>query len=235
MLASSIRITLSVGIALLVLGTLPAPAGETFTTTTFVETFDAASNEGAWTYGTGNEQILLEGGNPGAYLRDTTLVTFTPKASTSFGVGSPFTGNYAARGVSELGIDLAIASAEGSYSSRTLTLILLNDNGTPADLEDDWGAYHVTQLALPPSGVIGLTESDILQWVPYTIAVPSSSKALPQGWTWISRNYVRTGGSWARLMREVSHVGFLFGDPASLYPLFTWDVALDNPRITSVN
>jgi hypothetical protein len=161
-------------------------------------------------------------------------VTFTPRASTSFGVISDFTGDYAARGVSEVGIDLAVASASGTYTGRTLTLILLNDNGTPFDLGDDWGAYHVTSLSLPPSGVIGLT-TDILQWVSYTIPVPSSSRSLPPGWNWISRNTLRPSGSWGRLMRSVSHVGFEFGDPALLYPLFSWDVAMDNPRITSSN
>lgn len=217
-----------------VLGSIaPLGAVETRVTTTVTETFDTG-NEGAWTFGTGGEQILPDGGNPGAYLRDATLVSFTPRASTSFGVGSAFTGDYAARGVTEVGIDLAVASASGNYTGRTLTLILLNDNGTPSDLTDDWGAYTVTSLPLPPSGVIGLT-ADILQWRAYTIGVPSSAKSLPAGWKWISRNTVRPNGSWGRLMRHVSHVGFEFGDPQLLYPLFSWDVALDNPRITTSN
>jgi hypothetical protein len=116
-----------------------------------------------------------------------------------------------------------------------VTLILLNDNGTPFDLTDDWGAYTVTQLPLPPMGVAGLTgATDILQWVSYDIPVPSQSNTLPAGWSWISRSTLRPAGGWGRLMRDVDHVGFNFGDPAQLYPLFNWDVALDNPRITTV-
>lgn len=209
------------------------PATETRITATTVETFDNGGNEGAWTFGTGNETIEPEGGNPGAYLRDRTLVTFTPRASTSFGAASAFTGDYTARGVTSVGIDLAVASASGNYTGRTLTLILLNDNGTPADLLDDWGAYTVTSLPLPPSGVIGF--ADILQWRSYDIPVPATSRTLPAGWKWISRSTLRPNGSWNRLMRDVDHVGFEFGDPELLYPLFSWDVAMDNPRITTSN
>ncbi|HEX5042618.1 MAG TPA: hypothetical protein VFV75_06910 [Candidatus Polarisedimenticolaceae bacterium] len=208
------------------------PAVDTYTTTTTVETFDAG-NEGGWTFGTGNETIQPDGGNPGAYLRDSTLVTFTPRASTSFGVASAFTGDYAARGVTSVGIDLAVASASGNYTGRTLTLILLNDNGTPDDLSDDWGAYTVTPLDLPPSGVIGFV--DLLQWRSYDVSVPVTSRTLPPRWKWISRNTLRPNGSWGRLMRDVDHVGFEFGDPELRYPLFEWDVAMDNPRITTSN
>lgn len=205
------------------------------TRTTIVETFENGTNEGGWTYGTGNEYFVDQYGNPGRYLRDSHLVTFTPRASTSFGVSSAFTGDYRARGVTSVGIDLAIAAVDGIVTSRRLTLILLSDNGTPYDLSDDWGAYTVTTHPLPPSGVVGLIQSDILQWVSYDIPVPADEAALPDGWVWINKNTPRPGGSWSRLMKHVDHVGFIFGDPAELYPLFNWDVAMDNPRITTVN
>jgi len=212
---------------------LAAPALAVATLTITTETFDNGGNEGAWTFGTGNETIEVEGGNPGAYLRDRTLVSFTPRASTSFGVASAFTGDYMGRGVTSVGIDLAVPNASGNYTGRTLTLILLNDSGTPGNLEDDWGAYTVTSLPLPPPGVIGF--ADILQWRSYDIPVPAGSRTLPAGWRWIARNTVRPNGSWGRLMRDVDHLGFQFGDPELLYPLFSWDVALDNPRITTSN
>jgi hypothetical protein len=205
------------------------------TRSTVVETFDAASNEGGWTFGTGNEFIVEANGNPGFYLRDTSLVTFHPRASTSFGVASAFTGDWRARGVSSIGIDLAIASVNGGVSSRTVSVVLLNDNGTPDDLGDDWGAYTVTSLPVPPVGVIGLAPADdILQWRSYDVAIPSSETRLPEGWTWIFQNQVRPNGAWGRLMRDVDHVGFVLGDLAAIYPLFSWDVAMDNPRITTV-
>jgi hypothetical protein len=224
---AAVAVLLAVGLA--------TPAGAVEVRTTFVETFETGTNEGEWTFGTGNEFFVDMNGNPGRYLRDSSLVTFTPRASTSFGVASAFTGDYRARGVESVGIDLAIASASGNVSSRTLSLILLNDNGTPFDLADDFGAYTVTSLPLPPVGVAGLNSpTDILQWVSYDIPVPSQANSLPAGWSWISRNTLRPSGGWARLVRDVDHLGFIFGDPALLYPLFNWDVALDNPRITTV-
>jgi hypothetical protein len=128
---------------------------------------------------------------------------------------------------------MAIPYVSGTVTGRTVTLILLNDNGTPADLEDDWGAFTVTDLPIPPTGIAGIVPTDILQWRSYDIVVPSQSATLPDGWSWISRNYLRRNGSWSRLMRDVDHVGFIMGNPTVLYPLLAWDVALDNPRITT--
>jgi hypothetical protein len=210
-----------------------AQAAETRVTT--VETFETGTNDGEWTWGTGSEDFVDSDGAHGRYMRENHLVTFTPRASTGFGLPSAFTGNYRTRNVTSVGIDLAIASVDGNVAGRTVTLILLNDNGTPDDLEDDWGAFTVTDSPVPPTGVAGLTgANDILQWTSYDVAIPSQSGKLPDGWTWISRNQIRPNGSWARLMRDVDHVGFIMGDPAQLYPLFVWDVALDNPRITTV-
>jgi hypothetical protein len=145
-----------------------------------------------------------------------------------------FNGDYQDRNVASVGIDMSIASVSGSVTGRNVTLILLNDNGTPEDLQDDWGAFTVTKLPIPLTGVAGLTdENDILQWASYDIPIPSQSNTLPDDWSWISRNYIRRNGSWERLMRDVDHVGFILADPALRYPLLVWDVALDNPRITT--
>jgi hypothetical protein len=211
-----------------------AQAAEVRVTTT--ETFESGtSNEGRWFWGTGYEHFVESNGNPGRYLRDSTLVTYIPRASTSFGVQSVFTGDYQARNVVSVGIDMAIPYVSGNVTGRKVTLILLNDNGTPYDLYDDWGAFTVTNLPIPPTGVAGVMgTNDILQWTSYDIPVPSQSATLPEGWSWISRNYVRRSGSWARLMRDVDHVGFNLGDPSLRYPLLAWDVALDNPRITTI-
>ena len=202
---------------------------------TYTETFESGTNVSGWTWGTGSEDILENDGNPGRYLRENYLVTFTPRASTGFGIQSAFTGDYKSRNVSSVGIDMAIPYVSGTVTGRTVTVILLNDNGTPDNLEDDWGAFKVTDLPIPPTGIAGVVEpSEILQWRSYDIGVASQSQTLPEGWSWISRNYLRRNGSWARLMRDVDHVGFIMGDPAALYPLLAWDVALDNPRITTV-
>ena len=218
--------------ALLLAGSFVGAAQAAEATT--VETFESGTNIGNWSWGTGSETLVIGGDAHGRYLREDHLVTFTPRASTDFGTPSIFTGDYRTRNVSSVGIDLAIPYVSETVTGRTVTLILLNDNGTPADLEDDWGAYTVTDLPIPPTGIAGITEtSDILQWMSYDIPVPSGSNALPEGWSWISRNYQRKSGAWGRLMRDVDHVGFIMGDPALRYPLMSWDVALDNPRVTT--
>jgi hypothetical protein len=148
-----------------------------------------------------------------------------------------FTGDWAARGVTRIGIDLATAWAEANMGTRPITVVLLNDNGTPEDLEDDWGAYYVsTQIAPTPGGVESMAASltGALNWSSYDFEIPSRERRLPPGWGWISRNYARTNGSWARLMRDVSHVAFLYGDLTKLDLVFGYQVALDNPRLTTV-
>ena len=201
---------------------------------TSTETFESGTNTGDWTWGTGSETFVVGTDSYGRYLREDYLVTFTPRASTDFGSQSVFTGDYRARNVAFVGIDMAIPYVSGNVNGRTVTLILLNDNGTPDDLGDDWGAFTDTSLPIPPTGVAGFSPSDILQWRSYDIAVPSQSNTLPEGWSWVSRNYPRKNGGWARLMRDVDYVGFIMGDPAVIYPLTAWDVALDNPRITTI-
>ena len=203
-------------------------AGATDITTT--ETFETGTNIGNWMWGTGSEVILETNGTH--HLREDYLVTYTPRASTDFGGQSFVTGDYRSRNVASVGIDMAIPFVSSDVSTRTVTLILLNDNGTPEDLADDWGAFKVTDMPVPPTGIAGITE--ILLGRSYDIPVPSHANTLPEGWTWTSRNYVRRSGSWARLMRDVDHVGFILGDPAVIYPLLVWDVALDNPRITTI-
>ena len=219
--------------AIVVAGCLAGWANAQTVTTT--ETFETGSNVGNWIWGTGSETFVTGTDSHGRYLREDYLVTFTPRASTDFGVASVFTGDYRSRNVQSVGIDMAIPYVSGTVTGRTVTLILLNDNGTPDDLEDDWGAFTVADLPIPPTGVAGVVgPTDILQWRSYDITIPSQSVTLPEGWSWISRNYLRRNGSWGRLMRDVDHVGFILGDPAVIYPLLAWDVALDNPRITTI-
>lgn len=201
---------------------------------TTTETFESGTNIGNWMWGTGSETFVFATDSHGRYLREDYLVTYTPRASTDFGGESMFTGDYRARSVAFVGIDMAVPYVSGTVTGRTVTLILLNDNGTPGDLGDDWGAYTDTHLPIPPTGIAGISPTDILQWRSYDVSVPSQSNTLPEGWSWISRNYQRKNGGWARLMRDVDHVGFILGDPAQIYPLMAWDVALDNPRVTTI-
>jgi hypothetical protein len=198
---------------------------------TFVESFESGTNEGGWTFGTGNEFLAADIGHPGACVFDASLISYAPRASTSFGVGSVFTGDWAARGVVRIGIDLATAWAEANMGERPITVILLNDNNTPYDLDDDWGAYFVSSQLAPRPGAV-TASAGALSWSSYEFEVPAREHQLPPGWGWIARNTIRPNGSWTHLMSNVSHVAFLYGDITKLYLVFGYQVALDNPRIT---
>ena len=98
-----------------------------------LETF-SAGNTGRWSF-FGNpdnpvEVIEPSGGNPGAFLHSTCsglacLDTFAPELRTELGVASIFTGDYRAKGVASLGVDLAIFRVDFSSSGRPLSTPML--------------------------------------------------------------------------------------------------------------
>lgn len=214
---------------------------------TFVETYEDGMNHGMWSWGTGNEQIVTTGGNPGAHLQDLTLSTFTPGAATAPGYFSQFVGNFRGRGVSSVGIDLRIfdVSFPVDPSSRPLTLILHNDNGTPQNFEDDWGAWFIGNdpIPTPGGGLPGLAPG----WNSYEFDVPSGELEMPDGWTFFdctdqttdcvftdAPNQPTGPNDWLDLMANVDMTEFFYGVPGTIGILNGWDVGLDNPRITSL-
>lgn len=189
------------------------------------ETFEDLTNEAGWTYGTGAELLDPTGGNPGTFLHDDFVFSFGPAASTSFGVSSDFTGDYRSRGVIALGIDLKTFSVSGNVGSRKLSLVLTNDNGTPFDFGDDWGAYVLGRKTIPL--VVGVSS---FGWESYDFLVPAAARHTPREWTWFGS---RAGRTWQDLMSDVSSVQFFYGDPGVPQLLHEWNVGLDNPRIAT--
>ncbi|MHC4140409.1 MAG: hypothetical protein ACYTE6_00425 [Planctomycetota bacterium] len=202
--------------------------------TTFVEGFEDGTNEAGWTWGTGNEQIVPDFGNPDAYLTDLTLVTFTPFATTGLGVSSEFTGNYRQRGVISVGVDLILFDTGFDPGPRPLTIFLNNYNGTPFNFDDDFGAFFVGDKTIPdPVLPPGLAPAG---WTDFDFAVQSQATTTPPGWV----TYRFDGGpagdeTWNELMVDVDEVDFLYGEPGLFYLLNPWDVGMDNPRITEGN
>lgn len=186
----------------------------------FIETFDGGSNIGGWTYFAPVESIEESGGNPGAYLRADGLDTFAPQPRT---VGeSVFTGDFRARNVQSLGIDLATFYVDFSAAERPCSLLLHSDNGTPDNFDDDWAAYRLgPDVSEPGEG-----------WQSFDFAVPSQETAWPDGWS-----SVQFGGSspepdWDALMGNVTTVSYFYGDPTYFFIFQMWQLGLDNPRIT---
>ena len=210
-------------------------------TNTFVETFDGHKNVGGWSFHTTHRPVYdKEGGNTGGYLRDTLVLTFAPSPGTSIGDTSIFHGNYREKKITSLGIDLRSINYEYDITSRYLTLIVMNDNGTPEDLIDDWGAYIIGDVKLPSKYVAWLStdEENEAGWVSYDFDIPSQQGQLPEGWNFF-QVYVgsgqQAGGSWVELMQNVSYIQFYYGDPILYYILQGFDLGLDNPRISWEN
>lgn len=212
---------------LIAAGLLAAPAA--VSQSGFVEGFDGGSNEGEWSWGTGNQSISPLNGNPGAYLQDLTLFSAQPTLGTAGGVASVFTGDYRARKVTSVGIDLITLSKQFAVeSNRFVTLVLLDDNGTPANPNDDRGAYFTSDDLVPDAGV---PIDAAAGWTSYDIAVDSQAVTLPAGWQAIT--FGPPALSWSELMSGVDIVEFWYGEPGTIFLFDSWDVGADNARIAT--
>src|SRR5687767_3470649 len=156
---------------LLILGAF-APA---ITGAQVIDTFEGGVNIGSWSFGTGGG-IAQTGGNPGAYWREGQIDSFAPQARTEWGTSSPFVGDYRSNGVTEISVDFQLFHVDFSAGERPLTLLLVEDNETPNDFDDDWGAYYKHAEFVPLVGE---------GWKGFEFAVDSGSAPLPAGWNTI--------------------------------------------------
>jgi len=189
---------------------------------TFVETFDDGSNIGGWTFGSPNGFIDAAGGNPGPYYHDTFLDTYAPRPRTT--IGSIFTGDYRANQVTSVGIDLILHYVDFSADERPLTAMLISDNDTPGDYDDDWAAYFIGDDNVPLVGQ---------GWLSYDFNIPAQETSLPLGW-----GFIQFGPSsppspdWNDVITDVDYLEFFYGDPMMCFIYQVWNLGLDNPRIT---
>ncbi|MGE0482166.1 MAG: hypothetical protein AB7Q17_17025 [Phycisphaerae bacterium] len=187
---------------------------------TTVETFDFGSNLGGWSYGTGNGAISPVGGNPGPFWFEPGVDTFAPQPRTLNPAGTPFAGDFRARNVRLVGIDLKTFYVDFSAADRPLALMLVSDGRTPADASDDWAAYTLgADCPEPGEG-----------WRGYDFSIPAGSPALPAGWSTIVFG-PNAQPDWNEVITRVSQIRFFYGDPELFFIFQVWDVGLDNPRI----
>lgn len=192
---------------------------------TYTETFDNG-NPAGWTYGSANSFIDNGFGNPAPALHDDFLDTFAPQPGTGWGVDSIFTGDYRSLGVSSIGVDLYTMDVDFSAEGRKLTVMLISDNGTPNNFDDDWAAYDIGQRNIPVPGQ---------SWRSYDFEIPSDSATLPAGWKTISLGFQSPQNpDWNDVITDVDQLRFFYGDPELFFIFQVWDVALDNPRITYI-
>lgn len=190
--------------------------GEVQADSTFVETFEAGSNEGSWP---GTD--VASGGNAGAYRRS--LWLDPPELGTAFGGTSEFTGDYRAMGVTSVGVDVITLVSEYLNTNRPLTVLLQTDNGTPGNGNDDWEAYW-----------IGPTVPEVGEgWKSFSFLIPSLETSLPAGWGFLSLGqFAPPDPDWNTLITHVSRLEFYYNDPAWGWYEQLRIVGLDNPRIT---
>src|SRR5690349_15238301 len=90
----------------------------------YVDTFDNNTNAGGWFYTTNPirlNQIEPTGGSPGAWFHGTEA-NGAPTVQTNPDLASPFTGDFAARGVQRLGVDVKVINGDSDRRGFTLAL-----------------------------------------------------------------------------------------------------------------
>lgn len=211
-----LALALSIG-ALMAFGAPGPPPAE------LTVTFDggAPGNVGGWTYGL-PPTYPSTGGNPTWYLRTTGLDTFAPQLRTTG--ASDFTGDYNAKRVRRLGVDLQTFAVDFSAAERPCSLILLSQNNTPANTNDDWGAYLSGPfIPVPGEGWKSFT-FDIPYWI--------TTAAMPPGWTGIQFGGSSPAPNWGTLIKKVDRVVYFYGNPENFFIFQMWTVGADNLSFT---
>jgi len=188
---------------------------------TTTEGFTGGSNQGAWTFGAG-DQIVATGGNPGHYLRTQVLDTFAPQPRTGAGVSSVFTGDWRVRDVTSTGIDLITHSTQFNFQ-REVTLILDQDAGTPGDASDDSSVYFISSGFVPQPGA---------GWASFDIAIAADSPTIPAGWQ-VLQGVGTADQVWNAVITNVSRVRWFYGDPTFFFIFDIWQIGIDNARIAT--
>lgn len=201
--------------------------------------FTNGNNSQGWTFGSPNGFVDPNGG-PGHewFYHDTFLDTFAPQPRCDWAPGAPvFNGNWRDRNVTRIGIDLILFNVDFSAAGRPLTLMLVSDNGTPGNFDDDWAAYtmHAENVPLVGEG-----------WKTYFFDVPIRETAPPDGGAprdagcdgvfavWQTIGFGPNSPAnpdWNALLRSVSQVRFFYGDPEFFFIFQAWDLGMDNISI----
>jgi hypothetical protein len=192
--------------------------------TTAIETFDGTLDEATWRLSI-RDEIDPAGGHPGSFLHNPQTDSAVPQPIYVGPPGTPFLGDYRAAGVASLGIDVDIYSASiGVDRTRSLSLVLTSDMGTPDDPSDDCDAYTVgARLPQPGSG-----------WRSFSFKVPSGRATLPPGWVIRGEcSGLSQDDAWQAVITHVTRVVFPFADPDTLWYFQIWDIGLDSVRVSS--
>lgn len=102
--------------------------------------------------------------------------------------------------------------------------MLVSDQGTPSDPDDDWAAYPTGPLNVPLPGQ---------GWVRYSFDVPVEAGSLPPGWATVALGPASPPApDWNQLVTDVVRVQIFYGDPTMFSIFQGWNLGLDNPTIS---
>lgn len=202
------------------------------------ETFSDDFNGEGWSFD-GPSFIEEHGGSPGAFLRSAELETFAPRVRSVPGKPTSFTGDYRARGVFALSVDLKTFAVSSTAEGRLLSVVLINHAGTPRDIGDDRYVFFVTPDNIPMPG-----EDTPDGWVRYQIEIPSDSPTLPYprsetegepGWVAAEGEVFIPAADpdavWNEVVEGVDEVVFWWHDPRYFAIFQTWDVGMDSAAV----
>jgi hypothetical protein len=179
---------------------------------TYVDDFEGGVNDTGWNWNGFNESIPATGGNPDDYLACTDFFEW-PIVKSTDAAPTPFHGDYAAAGVSEISFDYQtyVNPFGGGPTGISGGLVLFDSNG--------FSAYTTNGVDLTP--VTG-------SWRTTTFTIPSQEPSLPAGW------FMPAGGNWADLITDVTRVQLHYLDPGQGGFSQGWTVGMDNASITYV-
>jgi hypothetical protein len=179
------------------------------TGTSLIDTFTGGVNTGGWTYGPPHV-FEAAGGNPGAWLHQPLVDTFAPQLRTTSSV-SDFTGDWRARDVISVGVDLITVSTQFP-ALRECTLMLSNGSCQ---------VYFLGTEFVPQPGT---------GWKSFDFDVDSQSTTLPAGWT-VLNSCGDDDATWNAVITNVTEVRYFYGDPTFFFIFDQWNVGADNARI----
>lgn len=196
---------------------------------TIEETYDGPADQISWGVSPYFDQIESSGGHPGAFLHLPRFDTAEPSILTIPGRAAQFLGDYRAKGVISLGVDIDLFAVgldvdmSGTADHRPVTLVLHSDMGTPDDPSDDCDAAVVGRsVSRPGTG-----------WRSYDFIVPSKSPVLPPRWQLVGTcANLAPNDAWNRTIQNVGQARFDLGEPGFFYFFQFWNLGYDNPRIS---
>jgi|GEM_PF-1202374 len=188
--------------------------------------FEDGENPYAFTFGIpAADHIPQSGGNPGRWFRNSALQTFAVRLYMPDVPGSPFVGDYAARGVREITVDAQTVSVGLGVQGRPFTLRFVRHNGEPTNPEAHDYVYLPGPLVPQPGE----------GWRSYTFPIPSDyDGTMPEGWGggyYGDPENLPPGVTFGDVIRSVDEAELVWGHPAFFYLLQSFDVGVDNVRI----